>query len=168
MLPSQVFGRDINSRFFVRHPPHMYPHVYLTLVSEPNPQKIEKEDLVNRLGWNGSVHCARYAGALPIGFWLAFSCALIRNTNRTRAVFAFCFVLERCETKWVRSKRFCACLVFRTLYWPRKIIQLIKFLTFHSVRFHPSRFTRPSFRFFEGLVPRLGEGGELVKKRIFS
>ena len=40
-----------------------------------------------------------------IGFWLAFWCALIRNTNCTRAVFAFCFVLERCETKRVRLER---------------------------------------------------------------
>ena len=36
------------------------------LVSEPDPQKIEKEGLAHRPG--GSVHCARYEGALPIGF----------------------------------------------------------------------------------------------------
>ena len=28
-----------------------------------------------------------------------------------------------------------------------------------SVHFHPSRFTRPSFQFFEGLVLRLGREG---------
>ena len=31
----------------------------------------------------------------------------------------------------------------------------VRLHTGRSVHFHPSRFTRPSFRFFEGLVPRL-------------
>ena len=61
------------------------------LVSEPDPRKSKRR--VWHIGWGGSVHCARYEGALPIGFWLAFWCALIGNANRTRTVFAFCFVL---------------------------------------------------------------------------
>ena len=40
----------------------------------------------------------------------------------------------------------------------------VRLHTGHSVHFHPSRFTRPSFRFFKGLVSRLrrrgGGGGE--------
>ena len=35
-----------------------------TVVSEPDPRKIEKR--VWEIGWGGSVHCARNAGALPI------------------------------------------------------------------------------------------------------
>ena len=31
----------------------------------------------------------------------------------------------------------------------------VRLHTGRSVHFHPSRFTRPSIRFFEGLVPRL-------------
>ena len=38
---------------------------------------------------------------------------LIRNANHTRAVFTFCFVLERCKTKRVRLERFCWCLVLQ-------------------------------------------------------
>jgi len=34
------------------------------IVSEPDPQKIEKR--VWEIGWGGSVHCSRNAGVLPI------------------------------------------------------------------------------------------------------
>ena len=35
------------------------------VVSEPDPRKIERRVWY---GLGGSVHCARYAGALPLGF----------------------------------------------------------------------------------------------------
>ena len=41
-------------------------HLCLELVSEPDPQKIEKEGLPHRPGWKCT--CARYEGALPISF----------------------------------------------------------------------------------------------------
>ena len=44
----------------------------------------------------------------------------------------------------------------RKLYRLFKVRQLIKFLTFCSVHFHPTSFTRPPFRFFKGLAPRQG------------
>ena len=91
-----------------------------------------------------------YAGALPIGFWLAFWCALIRNANCTRAIFMFCFVLERCNTKQVRLECLWGVWFFRKCYWLRKVQQLIKSLTFRSVHFHPTLFTRPSFSIFRG------------------
>ena len=54
----------------------------------------------------------------------------------------------------------CTCVWFsRKLYRLCKFQQLIKFLTFRSVHFHPSRCARPSFPIFEGLAPRLGGGG---------
>ena len=54
------------------------------IVSEPDPRKIEKR--VWEIGWGGSVHCARNAGALPIGFMIACLCAFIGNTNRNPLV----------------------------------------------------------------------------------
>ena len=68
------------------------------------PSKTRKEGLVNRLGWKCTLR--------PV-CRCTFDWLLIRNTNRTRAVFAFCFVLERCETKWVRLERFCGCLALQ-------------------------------------------------------
>ena len=65
------------------------------------------------MGRGRSVHCARYAGTLPIRFWLAFWCAFIRNANCTRAVFAFCFVLESCKPNQVRFERFCESLALQ-------------------------------------------------------
>ena len=62
------------------------------------------------MGWGGSVHCARYTGALPIGFWLAFWCAFLGIANRTRTVFAFCFVLESCKHQVGRIERLYLCL----------------------------------------------------------
>ena len=39
------------------------------IVSEPDPQKTEKEGLAHPLGWKCTLpQCARYEGALPIGF----------------------------------------------------------------------------------------------------
>ena len=62
-------------------------------------------------GQGGSVHCARYEGALPIGFWLAFWCAFIGNANHTRTVFAFCFVLVSCKRQAGKIERLYWCLV---------------------------------------------------------
>ena len=44
--------------------------------------------------------------------WLLIS-ILIRNANRTRAVFTFCFILENCKTKQVRLECFCECLALQ-------------------------------------------------------
>ena len=74
------------------------------LVSKPDPRKIKKEGSCKSAGVE--VYTAP-AGTLPIGFWLAFWCASIRNANRTRAVFTFCFILESCKTKQVRLEHFC-------------------------------------------------------------
>ena len=79
------------------------------IVSETDPWEIEM--WVWCIGWGGSVHCARYASALPIGFWLAFWCAFIGNTNRTRTVFTFCFVLESCKHLAGKIERLYGCLV---------------------------------------------------------
>jgi len=49
--------------------------------------------------------------------------------------------LEVPEIKWVQTNNY-------------------KFHTFCSVHFNPSLSPRPSFRFPEGLVPRLGRGGD--------
>ena len=95
--------------------------------------------------WGGSVHCARYTGALLIDFWLAFWCAFTGIANRTRTVFAFCFVLESYKHQVGRIERLCLCLVQQKTLQAQ---QVIKFLTFHSVHFHPAPFTRPSFPIF--------------------
>ena len=118
------------------------------------PLKNQKEGLVNWLGWK----CTLCPVCRCTSDWLrdCKGCALIRNANRMRAVFAFCFVLECCYTKWVQLEHFWGVWFIRKLYWLQKVQQLIKFLTFCSVHFHPTQFIRPSFSiFFEGLVPRL-------------
>ena len=120
------------------------------LVSKPDPRKIETDGLVN--GWGGSVHCARYAGALRISFWLAFWCAFIGDANHTRTVFAFCFILESCKHQAEKIECLYVYLVQqKTLH----ALQGSAILTFRSVHFHPALFTRPSFLIFEGLAPRL-------------
>ena len=74
-----------------------------------------------------------------------------------RAVFAFCFVLERCKTKQVRLERFCGCLVLQKslLATEGSTINKIPNIPQCTLPPRPVQFTRPSFRFFEGLVPRL-------------
>ena len=44
--------------------------------------------------------------------WLLIN-ILIRNANCTRAVFAFCFILESCKTKQVRLECLCECLALQ-------------------------------------------------------
>ena len=67
-------------------------------------------------------------------------------------------VLERCKTKRVRLEHFCACLVLQKALLARELQQLIKFLTFRSVHFHPAPFTRPSFSIFRGSGSETREG----------
>ena len=61
------------------------------IVSEPDPQEIEKEGLVNGMGWKCTYNvrpvCRRTSDWLLINI-------LVRIANRMRTVFAFCFVLE--------------------------------------------------------------------------
>ena len=90
----------------------------------------------------GSVHCTRYTGAFPIGFWLAFWCAFLGIANRTRTVFAFCFVLESCKHQAGRIEHLYLCLV------QQKTLQAQQVIKFKSVHFHPTPFTRPSFPIF--------------------
>ena len=52
------------------------------------------------------------------------------------------------NTKREALERLCERLV--QFYWLRKVPQLIKFLTFRSVHFHPALLTRPSFSIFGG------------------
>ena len=65
------------------------------LVSEPDPRKIEKEGLVFRMGWKCTLRpvCRRTSDWLLINILMC----VYWNANRTRAVFAFCFVLESCK-----------------------------------------------------------------------
>ena len=79
------------------------------LVLEPDPRKIGKEGLVNWLGWKCTLHpvCRHTSDWL---LQLAFL-MYIRNANRTKAVFEFCFALESCKTKQVRLE--CWCLVLQ-------------------------------------------------------
>ena len=99
------------------------------------PLKNRKEALVNC--WGESVHCARYAGALPIGFWLAFWCAFFGNANHTRTVFAFCFVLESCKCQAGKIEHLYRCLVQQKTLQALQGLAINKFLTFHSVTLPP-------------------------------
>ena len=55
----------------------------------------------------------------------------------TRAVFAFCFVLESCKTNRIRLERFWVCLVLQETLLATESSTI----TFHSVHFHPTQFT---------------------------
>ena len=65
------------------------------LVSEPDPRKIEKEGLVFRMGWKCTLRpvCRRTSDWLLINILMC----VYWNANHTRAIFAFCFVLESCK-----------------------------------------------------------------------
>jgi len=52
------------------------------LVLEPDPRKNRKG--VWEKGWGGSVHCARNAGALPIGSWLYANVHLLKIQTANR------------------------------------------------------------------------------------
>ena len=131
-------------------------HSWYCLVSEPDPRKNRKEGLGDRLGRKCTVRpeCRRASD----WFMIACLCAFIGNTNRNplvqfkeneqdmlaREVVGGLISsywahgrLEVPEIKWVRTNNY-------------------KFHTFRSVHFDPSLSPRPSFRFSEGLVPRLG------------
>ena len=117
------------------------------LVSEPDPQKLEKEGLVNGLEWE----CTLCLVCRCTSDWLLIRCVFSENANCTRAVFAFCFVLESCEHQTGKIRMLLRASVWfsRRFYCQWKVLQLLEFLTVHSAHFHPAPFTRPFF--LEGL-----------------
>ena len=91
-------------------PPPPPPPPGPSLVSEPDPQKIEKEGLVNGMGWK----CTPSLVYSCTSDWLLISilmCNYIGIANRTRTVFTFCFVLESCKHQAVRIECLYLCLV---------------------------------------------------------
>jgi len=80
------------------------------LVSEPDPRKIEKEGLAHRRGWK----CTLRPVWRRTSDWLLISilmCVYCGNANRTRTVFAFCFVLGSCKRQAGKIERLYWCLV---------------------------------------------------------
>ena len=134
------------------------------VVSEPDPRIIKRWVMVNRLGWKCTLRLV--CRHTSIGFWLVFWCALIRNANRTRAVFVFCFVLECCETKRVRLKRFCGCQVLQKalLHGYRSKVQQSTNIPQCILPSRPVCQTL-YFDFFEGLVLRLGGSRSRVQTK---
>ena len=132
------------------------------LVSEPDPRKIRK--MVWEIGWGRSVPCTRNA-CMQARFRLAHDCMpsmFIGNTNRN---YPLVFLVQKTKNKWdllAREVVGAQISSYWTHEWPEvpeiKWVQAnnYKFHTFYSVHFHPSLSPRPSFRFSEGLVLRLG------------
>ena len=79
--------------------------------------------------------------------WLLSS--ILMCVYRTRTIFAFCFVLESCKHQAGKIERLYACLVQQKTLQALQGLAINK-LTFPSVHFHPTPFTRPSFSIFRG------------------
>ena len=132
----------------------IYPLYFPSLGTRPSENR--KEGLGDRLGRKCTVRPeCRHASDW---FMIAYLHAFIGNTNRNPLVqvketenkwdllarvvgaqissYGVHRWLEVSQTKWVRTNNY-------------------KFHTFRSVHFDPSLSPRPSFRFSEGLVPRL-------------
>ena len=84
-------------------------HTHTSLGTRPS--KNRNEGLANQLGWK----CTLRPVCRCTSDWFrdCKGCALITNANRTRAVFAFCFISEHCNTKRVRLEHLCGCLVLQ-------------------------------------------------------
>ena len=103
----------------------------------------------NRIGGSGKFTGVKVYAApgVQAHFWLAFEQHFdwLGNANRTRTVFAFCFILE--SYKHQAGKIEC-------LYVSGSAENSTGFArfgnTFPSVHFHPTPFTRPSFSIFRG------------------
>ena len=134
-----------------------YSYLHKQVVSEPDPRKNWKEGLGDRLGRKCTVRPeCRHASDW---FTIACLCAFIGNTSRNLLV----------QFKETKNKQD---LLVRVVvgaqissYWANRMARIPemkwvrsnnnKFHTFRSVHFHFSISLRPSFRFSEGLVPRL-------------
>ena len=86
--------------------------------------------------------------------YLAHNC--FGNANRTRSIFAFCFVFERCKHQTGKIERLYMCLV------QQKTLQASQGLAINKIPKHSTVYTfilphlpDPPFWFFEGLAPRL-------------
>ena len=94
-----------------------------------DPQKIEKEGLVNGLGWK----CTLCPVCRHTSDWLLIS-ILMCVYNHT-----FCYVLESCKHQVGKIRMHLQVSgSTESSNWLQKVQQLLKFLAFHSVHFYPT------------------------------
>ena len=100
------------------------------------------------MGQGESLHCAGTQAHFQLAFDQHSDVCSLEMLTAQEPLSHFALFQKAVNTK--RERQNVWTCVSRKLYRLCKVQQLIKFLTFRSVHFHPAPFTRPSFLIFRG------------------